>query len=470
MKLTRQMYNYLQKKIIDPNVRNDIEKIYYERSHNCLNLLADLVIERHKYAKSLGLNTYFNLTQKKIHSSSDGIKLLINDLIVKINDRSRKEIERIHRELKNDGYTKKVSHTDIVYYYEKLKAKNLFKPSHVLQTMIDIVNKYFNVSFKKINYPNLWSPEIISFELIYNKQSIGVIHFDIIKRKNKNVTHPIALHLCHNYVDYDAVVHNTRIIILANYLSYENECISYTDIVLLFREFGYALQQMFYKSPNGVIFINEEFNTLLSQIMEYIAWEKTTIKQICNTDDNSFVEHILFTRYISFATIIKNRCINALFDHCIHNSPDLMDMLESAYDDRGETLLLLYKKIYYDTILIQSQSDLFELDINGINPTVIYQEINGSEGFVYGNILTEMLSYNIFTIIKSGYGEQFIKNVLEMDPFKMKKALHKFMTSFEKDSYDIYLQDVIGYNELDTDINKQLLITDVTNKFDDDNE
>jgi len=90
--LNRQSYFYLQRKIKDPMLRNKIEVEYFKKSKKCLNLLERLVVERHKYAIYMKHNTYFEFIKQKSSGESKDITSLINDLIVKIDARSRKRI------------------------------------------------------------------------------------------------------------------------------------------------------------------------------------------------------------------------------------------------------------------------------------------------------------------------------------------------------------------------------------------
>ena len=470
--LTRQSYYYLQRKIQDTNTRNEIEKSFFQKSNNCLDLIAELISERSKYAISLGHNTFFELTQKKIHGNSNDIKSLINDLVIKIESRSRKEIDRVYRELKKDGYNKKVDLYDIIYYYEKLRTRHLFVPNKVIQILCEMVNEYFGLIMKKVVYDyELWSSNIDTYHI----EGLGFIHFDLQKQSNKKITSPVSIHLCQQYLDKNNILHPTRIALIGGYADMNTKCITYSDIIYLFREIGYSIQLMSYQTQRGIMFHSDEFATLLPQIMEYIAWEKETINEICKGLDEIVPDHILFTRYIDFANSIKLRCVNAFFDHIIHNSSDVIEIINDSIKkngNAGKVLLSIYKKIYSD--IMSAQSDILNLNINGINPTLLYQEINGSEGMLYGNILTEILSYGVFSLIRSGRdkknyknsGNYFIKNVLNSDLGKLKKTLYKFISNLREDSYDLYLQKLIGYNEIDTDVNmKQKLLDNNSNHF-----
>ena len=122
-----------------------------------------------------------------------------------------------------------------------------------------------------------------------------------------------------------------------------SNCMTYTDVIYLFKEVGNCIQKMAYSTNNGIYYDNSEFSMLMAQIMEYIAWEKSTLELICNGLDKSIMDHILFMRYIDFANSIKLRCVNAIFDHMIHNSRDLVQLIKLKKDDN--VLKMLYKNI-----------------------------------------------------------------------------------------------------------------------------
>jgi hypothetical protein len=155
--------------------------------------------------------------------------------------------------------------------------------------------------------------------------------------------------------------------------------------------------------------------------------------------------------------------VNALFDHVLHNSPELIKIIRSVnQSEYGQVLLSAYKKIYENIMF--SQQDILNTNIIGINPTVLQQEINGSEGLIYCNIYTEILSFSIFQLAKTGNGNKFIREVLRCDQNKMKKQLEDFIASSGDNSYDVYLKELIGYNEIDTEINNA-----INNKIDSEN-
>src|SRR4029079_13395055 len=125
------------KKIGDPNIRNKIQKKYFEKSFECIELFAKLIVLRQNYAMHNNFLNYFEY--KKNPLSIEYIKDLITNIITKIELRSRKEMEKISRELEKDGHNKKIDLHDIIYYHEKIKNQNKFKPNAVLQIIFEII-------------------------------------------------------------------------------------------------------------------------------------------------------------------------------------------------------------------------------------------------------------------------------------------------------------------------------------------
>ena len=130
--------------------------------------------------------------------------------------------------------------------------------------------------------------------------------------------------------------------------------------------------------------------------------------------------------------------------------------------NNGETIMSVYKQIYSD--IMSSQKEIINLNINGINPSIIYQQINGSECVLYENVLTEILSYGLYYVIRGGKGNIFINKILQIEPTKFRKGLYEYISEIEN-SYDLYIHEVIGLIELDTDKNME-----IKNKFKNSNE
>jgi hypothetical protein len=470
--MNRKLYYFLQRKTKDSNIRKEIENLYFSKSDKCLGLLEKLVLLRSEYANKNGYKTYFDFTKRREPYNSIEIKNLIDDLIIKVDARSKKETKRIWRKLSNDGYIKKkVEIHDFIYYYEEMCSDCYFSLNETITILFELVKKYFYVTLKKCNYQGqLWNNNIQTYQAFdSHDELLGYVHFDMSYDENKKVSSPMCIHTCHYYNDLNNHKYDTKVVIIGNYHDTE-KCITHADIVSLFKEMGNAIQFLFYKTTTGNMNYRDDFYLLTSKIMEYIAWEKDTLIKLCH-DDKGLVDHLLFTRFINFGNSIKLRCVNAYFDHIIHNRADLMEGLKKSGRCSGEILKHIYQETYKN--IFSSQKDSFNINIDLMHPVVILQETNGSETSIYENIIVEILSYSVFNLIKSKEGKKYTKILSRAGSEEFKELLNKFISKLG-DNYSLYLQELIGYDEIDTELNMKIKneisthnSTDTGNYFDD---
>lgn len=457
--LDRHTYYSLQRKIKDPMVRKNLEKIYFAKSNCCMGLLEKLLLLRTEFANKLNHKSYFEYINKKKNNIPESeIKNLIDDLILKIDTRAKKETDRIKRNLEKDGHNKKVEFHDFIYYYRQMCSDYSFSLKKSLIYLLEYISKHFSLKFEIFEYKhNLWNKNIITYK-VNDAENVflGFFHFDLC---NKIISSPISIHLCHNYKDINGSNFYTQIAILSNF----GENITHNDIISLAKELGNAIQLLYYKSITGNVNYRDDFFYLTSKIMEYIVWEKNFLLKITANNTN-LVEHLLFTRFIDFGNSIKLRCVNAYFDHVIHSSVELISELKKLGRCSGDFFKNLYKQIYNN--IFSSQKN-FKLNIDDIHPVVILQEINDSEGCIYESILVEIFSYNIYNLIKNGDVKKYLKILEKAGTNSFKKSLNKFVSKLG-DNYAFYLQELIGYNEIDTELNMQIKNDNSHNSTDND--
>lgn len=463
IELSRENYFFLINSISDAEVRSRIESVYNSRTSNVITDICKIIILRQYYANELGFKSYFDFVNDGRNNSND-IKELITDLINKVNPRTTNEMERIHMELSKDGFNKKVESNDIIYYHNKLQSKKLFKPSDVFSTIFDTMKKYFNISFMPISCEK-WNKNVITFLCTDSGtgKKLGILYLDIMYSQSKKVDSPLFLKLSDRYT----LGNSTNLVemcILGNYKDINVECMSYNNIVLMFREFGHVLQNVSYESHTGLINYDDAFCNFLPQIMEYIAWERDTIEQIAVGCNDEMIDHILFGRNIDICYSIKIRCIQASIDHIIHNSKEFVSLVNDSIKQStsaNNIFIDLYKKTFKE--MTDQSKDILNTELSSIPPHVVVQMINGSEGILYGNISSEILSYAAFSVIKNGKGIEFRNKVLKPTNIPFNVLLTKFISSIDTDTYNLYLSKIIGL-----DVQKEdEIVTENTNFFDD---
>lgn len=457
--MDRKMYYLLLKKINDPEIRKNIEKLYFMKSYDCLENLENLILLRTEYANKNKCETYFEYVKKKEKFNSENseeILGLMDNLIKNFKNRSIKETQRILRKLKNDNYDKKVEFHDFIYFYEEMCSKCTFSLEDSLKILLKAINKYFHIEFIKFKYGDkLWNEKINSYQ-IYNceKELLGYIHFDMNFDENKKISSPLCIHMCHNYHDINSgVKYNTNVALLANY---HNNEITHADFITLAKELGNALQFLCYKTTTGNMIYRDNFYLLTSKIMEYIAWEENILLKLCNRD-KKLSEHLLFTRFIDFGNSINLRCVNAYFDYILHNSSSLIKDLKQYIKNNGKLDGQVFKNLYQGIYknIFSPQKDIFEININIMHPVVILNEINGTEASVYENIIIEILSFSVFNLIKGNEGKKYIKILSKAGSTEFKESLNKFINKLG-DNYTLYLHELIDYDEIDTELNMKI--------------
>jgi|SaaInlStandDraft_5_1057022.scaffolds.fasta_scaffold11273_2 hypothetical protein len=448
--LTDESYTYLQKAVKNSECRKIIEDMYFSKTDAILDDFAKLIYHRYTFAKILGCDSYFEYVKK--NGSVKSVIDLINDLAQKIETRSKKETTRIYAQLTEDN-NNKINQCDMLYYYEKMRSTCLFKPVDVLRVLFDISRELFGIVF---TYDSKYKQKTWKNKLLICKVNVidgdflGYVFFDLRKTHTKKIKNPLCVKIAND---------PTKICLVTSYDDINAKCMDYLSIVSLFKEFGCVLQ-MITKNKNDKLCLGNDFDILMSFVMEYVAWDDETIKKICEPlHDDTIVHHIIFNRHINLCNSIKFKCINALFDNILHNSHELISLLSVSFNNKsecspGNVIKMLYKRVYSN--ILSSQSDMINVNVSHINPSTILQEIGGKEGNIYNNILTEILAYAVYTLVKNDQGNNFVVDVLSAPSSQFKQSLNSFISKSDTDSYDLFLNNIIEYKEIDTEENTQI--------------
>lgn len=443
--LNRKNYYYLQKRIPDASIRKYIENSYLSKSDRCLGLLEKLVVLRTDYANKMKCDTYFDITKDKQFGSAE-IFNLINNHVIKLNNRSMKETKMIYDKL-DKLEKRKVEIHDFIYYGEMMASKYVFALEHVLNVIFDVVKGYFSITFEQVKTKdNLWKKFDIRVYKMYDSHQmcLGYIYMDLLNDVEKTIASPLCIHMCQEYTDLNNNNYVSQVCIIAGYENYDKKTMKYIDVIALFKEIGNSIQFLMYQTKTGHMILNDEFYSLTSKIMEYIFWERTTLEKLCD-DRQNIVDDILMTKCIDYANSIKLKCINAYFDLLIHSSPTLAVELKKSGQYDGKVL----KNIYTNTFenVMSSQKNIFEIHADLVHPIVILQEVNGTESKVYESVIIEILSFNLFSAIKNNHGKTYIKILSKAHAKKFKDLLDQFVEKYG-DNYDSYSQEVFGCNEI----------------------
>jgi hypothetical protein len=465
--LTQTNYHDMLELIDNSMIRHEIEKQYMSRTKNALVDFSKLIVSRKILAEQSGFKTFFKYINRGKFDNSDTIKELIVQLNQKIDARTQLEISKIHQYyLHRDNDVEKISLCDIIKYCRIHKNNTKFDPRHVFYVIFYLLEKYFNVRMEKTS-EKTWRNNVIMYNMLDTLTSklLGRLFMDIMYDPDKKDASPISIRLSDKMQINPDNQSMAEIALIANYRQ-NSKSMSYHDIVLLFKEFGYILSGTCYESRVGLINYDEEFSNFLPLLMEYIAWDRDTIAMIVGNQDITIGDHIGLGRNIDLCFNIKLKCIDAKFDHLLHNSEPLMELIVKAMETKGEAgdvIVETYRDIYQE---IMGPLETI-LTINGnmaqIDPHTIIQEINNSQGMLYANMMNEIFAYTSYWIIKKNVNNgEFRQCILNNGVDNYRDLVRNFLKKHDINCFTLFIKNVIGWDCVAEDC-----VTEDINYFDD---
>jgi hypothetical protein len=456
--LSYENYNDLINNVQDIKLRHRIENQYMSRTKNIIEQFNKLILNRYNLANNNGYDTYFNYINRNKCNNTESIKSLITELNNKIDKKCYTEIEKIHNFYSRINNTKeKISICDIINYNSIHKNSNKYHPKHVFNVIVTTLNKYFNLTLIQCN-AKTWHSDVSVYNVVDTTTNylFGKLFIDIFYRDDKKTSDLLAINLSDKMEINDGLCTIAEIAVIANYPT--QKCMTYTDIILFFKEFGYIINTLCYNTKVGMVNYDNEFANYLPYLMEHIAWDNDTINMICN-NNTAVMDHIKMDRYIDMCINIKLKCINAKFDYIIHDSKEIINI----GDEKKHSTIIndIYVNIYKD--MMTPFANIMINNIMYINPLTIIYEINKSQGVMYSNLMNDILAYTTYWLIKekkiSGFRQIVLENGIDDYGVLIKEFLNKNKTDISY--YNLYIRNIIKTNCIDD------YITEETNYFDD---
>lgn len=444
--LDQHNYNELIDLVDDIDVRHKIETQYMSRTKHAICDFANLIILRKLLAKEAGVESYFKYINRNKFDNSESVKELITDINQKLNIETKSELDKIYQYFKrtaNINTDTKISICDVQKYNRIHKNNTKFNPKHVYTTIFNIILMYFKIKTVKISDIS-WNSNMEIYELrdSDNNELLGRLYMDIIYNENKKLSDPLSIRLSDKMQINKKSKSISEVALIANY--HVNDCMNYNDVVALFREFGYILHNICYESRVGLINYDEEFSNYMPLLMEYIAWDKNTITMIIGDKNPIIIDHIELGKNIDTCLNLKLKCINAKFDHLLHNSEPLMQILMHHSEkkcDVSEIIIQTYQNIYQE--IMEYLSDIMKNNIENIFPISIVQEINTSQGFLYANLINEIFAYGSYWIIKNNKDHDFRNCVLNNAVDNYRELIRTFLKKSDINYVELYMNNII---------------------------
>jgi len=444
--LIKNTYYYLLKKVNDKKLRNEIEDKFMKKFINVLPLIGKLLILRDAYAKNIGYTTFYMAISNRTDEETNNINDLIKNLNTKINDKFNIIINSLCDLHSKD---KKLTMNDLILLFNK--TNNLtdivkLKPIDIMQIVMFVVQKKFNIEFKYSqcepinNYFN-------TIEIYDNNKTLrGYLHMDLIQRKEKKINQITVTKLNNSYKE-----NLTNVCLLGNYVNLEKDECTYSDLVIMFREFGNILISIFAITPNGINEIDTELYNFIPDFMEFIAYDDLTMslifQKIQHKNTKKIMNYIKNIRNQQIIINLKLKCFNALYDHVLHNSPQLIiDLKKLELEQIKNKLLELNNDIFDDFFkynnIIKNNSQIF--------PQSIYNLVNGNQGLLFGTILSYILAFNCIYLINNEKNQSnFLVKLLENKEYSYKKNILEYISKSDIDYYKNFLKNCLYIDDND---------------------
>ncbi len=437
--IDKNKYYYLVKKISERNVRTYLEKQYMERYNQLLPAITKLIISRNIYSELLGYDSFYKFCSNKTDEDTENLKVMLKDLNEKLDFQLVSTLDTIK---KLTNINDKLSLSDIIYGLNKFFPDVKLKPIEILQVAFVHIQKKFNIKFSESKITPL-NKDCNPLEIYDSKNNLrGYLFLDLLKG-NKTIKQFTLIKLASSYGENLPVLY-----LMGTFTDLEKPICTYSDVVIIFRELGHVINNIFVYSPLGVSEDEIELINFLPDLMEYMAYDPMVIRSLIK--DRGQYKQLLKAREHEIIINLKLKCINVLFDSIIHSSKEFIEIAKKANDTQLSNIMLdLYKKVFSD--VFEKLSHLVDCNIGFILPSVIHNIINGQQSLIYGNILSNILAYNAYECLNKNNNTKILFELLENKNYSYKKNLIKFISTLNEDYYKNFLSGCLKIKDVSLD-------------------
>ncbi len=437
--IDKNKYYYLVKKISERNVRTYLEKQYMERYNQLLPAITKLIISRNIYADLLGYDSFYKFCSNKTDEDTENLKVMLKDLNEKLDFQLVSTLDTIK---KLTNINDKLSLSDIIYGLNKFFPDVKLKPIEILQVAFVHIQKKFNIKFSESKITPL-NRDCNPLEIYDSKNNLrGYLFLDLLKG-NKTIKQFTLIKLASSYGENLPVLY-----LMGTFTDLEKPICAYSDVVIIFRELGHVINNIFVHTPLGVSEDEIELINFLPDLMEYMAYDPMVIRSLIK--DRGQYKQLLKAREHEIIINLKLKCINVLFDSIIHSSKEFIEIAKKANDTQLSNIMLdLYKKVFSD--VFEKLSHLVDCNIGFILPSVIHNIINGQQSLIYGNILSNILAYNAYECLNKNNNTKILFELLENKNYSYKKNLIKFISTLNEDYYKNFLSGCLKIKDVSLD-------------------
>jgi hypothetical protein len=430
-----------------------LSKIYNTKiacSNSSLKEFYNLLILRHKLANTNNKSSFYKYINRDNINKTETIANLIKIINKNIDVKTKKEINSIITLYQSDyGKIKKLTNIHISKIIKDKLNKYHFKPQHVFTVIFQKIKELFDIDIviDKNTKIDVWDNNTILFNVLQSKNLKGKLFLNYFSSAKKTITNPYSLCIGDKIKISKKTVTIPECALICNYDIHNP--ITYDQIILIFKEFGFILQNLCHDSHVGFINSNKEYRELIPFIFECIASDMNFIKNILqesglySTDNLNEIYKIV---NIKKCIITKNKFINHEFDQRIHSRNFIKHLVK--LNDK-----------YIDNFLINAYLDIYKTyfpyhnyeQIQSINPLTLINEINSNQGNMYSQILNELFGFCCYhQIINENKGIEFRKLFFDITQNSYENKLSEYLKDFNNKQHQFYIDNY--FSKIDENI------------------
>lgn len=400
-----------------------------------IKILDDLIALRKDKSKIIGFETHahYRLVDR-LAKKPDNVYNLLNNLVSKLEKKSKKDILVLEKEAKKYNIAKLENYdmTFVVnkilerdFKYDEQKLREFLELDTQIEKMFSLFEKIFNIKIKSISEQEkktlkLWHKDVKVFEVLENNKKqnrISLLLMDLFPRDGK-FGHACmhTIYSAHNIDSFEALEGKQleknipASLIICNF-SKPNKTvpslINFEELETLYHEAGHAMHSLLSKAKYSTHFganVSWDFVELPSQIMELWLSDKKYLKSVTKhyitgkKIDDVFIDNLLSAKNLFKSLFYMRQIIYGIFDLDI-NIKDVVNKRDYLQD--------LFAKYY-----IKDEEDIIFL-------SRFAHLARGYDAGYYSYIWAEIIVHDVFSeFIKSGIenktiGLKYRKEILE---------------------------------------------------------
>jgi len=262
--------------------------------HDNSQVMQSIVAKRHQLAQSLGFANYAELSlATKMAPSTGAVTTFLRELAGEARAAARDELKSLCEFARTVLGVDSVEAWDTAWCAEKYREhcfalnqedlKPYFPVAHVLDGMLEVASRLFDVRFERLTEIDVWAPEV-SFHAIIdeNDEAIGFFYLDLYAREGKRSG--AWMDECLVRWQHGAVLQLPVAYLTCNFtppVAEQPSLLTHDEVRTLFHEFGHGLHHMLTRVDHpavaGINGVPWDAVELPSQILENWCWERVAI-------------------------------------------------------------------------------------------------------------------------------------------------------------------------------------------------